>query len=200
MTDHPVLLASASAARAAMLRDCGVPIETHPANIDEAAVKAAMLAEDAPPRDISDTLADLKAQRISQRHPDRLVLGADQVLVQAGTLYDKPADLPEARAQLSALRGKTHELLSAAVIYEGGRPVWRHIGRAQLIMREFSDIFLDTYIDRHGDDLLATVGCYKLEADGACLFSRVQGDYFSILGLPLLEVLQFFRTRGVIQE
>ena len=128
------------------------------------------------------------------------MLGADQVLVQAGTLYDKPADLPEARAQLSALRGKTHELLSAAVIYEGGRPVWRHIGRAQLIMREFSDIFLDTYIDRHGDDLLATVGCYKLEADGACLFSRVQGDYFSILGLPLLEVLQFFRTRGVIQE
>lgn len=199
MTD-PVLLASASAARAAMLRDCGVPIETQPARIDEAAVKAAMLAEDAPPRDIADTLADLKAQRIAQRNPGRLVLGADQVLVQAGTLYDKPADLDEARAQLSALRGQAHELLSAAVIYEDGRPVWRHIGRAQLIMRAFSDAFLDAYIDRHGDDLLATVGCYKLEADGACLFSRVQGDYFSVLGLPLLEVLQFFRTRGVIQE
>lgn len=199
MTD-PVLLASASAARAEMLRNCGVPIEPHPARIDEAAVKAAMLAEDAPPRDIADTLAELKAQRIAQRNPDRLVLAADQVLVQGGTLYDKPADLDEARAQLSALRGKSHELLSAAVVYEGGRPVWRHIGRAQLVMRDFSDAFLESYLSKHGDDLLATVGCYKLEADGPCLFSRVQGDYFSVLGLPLLEVLQFFRTRGVIQE
>ena len=197
---QPILLASASAARADLLRNCGVPIETHPARVDEAAVKAAMLAESAPPRDIADTLAELKAQRIAQRHPDRLVLGADQVLVQDSTLYDKPTDLDDARAQLSALRGKAHELLSAAVIYEAGRPVWRHIGRAQLVMRDFSDDFLETYISRHENDLLATVGCYKLEADGPCLFSRVQGDYFSVLGLPLLEVLQFFRTRGVIQE
>ncbi|MSU90676.1 septum formation protein Maf [Rhodobacteraceae bacterium 2CG4] len=195
-----LVLASGSAARAAMLRACGVPLRAQPARVDEAAVKAAMLAEDAPARDIADTLAELKAQRVAQKHPDGLVLGADQVLVQGGTLYDKPADLDAARAQLQALRGKAHELLSAAVVYEAGRPVWRHIGRAQLVMREFSDAFLDAYLDRHGDDLLATVGCYKLEAGGACLFSRVQGDYFSVLGLPLLEVLQFLRTRGVMQE
>lgn len=181
-----------------MLRRNGVPLEVIPARVDEAAIKAALLAEEAPPRDIADALAEMKAYRIAQRHPTRLVLGADQVLVQGGRLFDKAPDIEAARAQLIDLRGKTHELLSAAVIFEDGRPVWRHVGRAQLVMRDFSDAMLDDYILRHGDDLLATVGCYKLEEDGASLFSRVQGDYFSVLGLPLLEVLEFVRTREML--
>lgn len=198
MTNPSFILASGSTIRADLLRANGANPVVVPTRVDEAALKDAMLAEDAAPRDIADALAEMKARRVALKHPQALVLGADQVLVHDGDLVDKAPDLQTARAQLTRLRGSVHELLSAAVIYEDGRPVWRHIGRAQLVMREFSDSFLDDYIDRHGDDLLATVGCYKLEQDGPSLFSRVQGDYFSVLGLPLLEVLQFLRTRGVV--
>ncbi len=159
-----------------------------------------MLAEAAPARDIADALAELKAHRVAARLPERLVLGADQVLVCDGRLFDKPRDLDEARRQLEALRGRSHELLAAAVVFEAGRPVWRHIGRAQLQMRPFSDAFLDAYLRAEGCDLLATVGAYRLESGGAQLFSRVQGDYFSILGLPLLELLGFLRSRGICSE
>ncbi|NNU79096.1 septum formation protein Maf [Halovulum dunhuangense] len=200
MTESRLVLASRSAARAALLRANHVDFEVVPARVDEAAVKEAMLADGAPGRDIADALAELKAQRVASRHPHRLVLGSDQVLVSNGRLFDKPATLEEAREQLLALRGTTHELLSAAVVFEDGHPVWRHVGRAQMIMRPFSDDFLERYILRHGDGLLATVGCYRLEEDGASLFSRVQGDYFSVLGLPLLEVLHFLRTRGILTE
>lgn len=200
MTDPALVLASASQIRAALLRSAGVAVEIHPARIDEDAVKRAMLLEEAPPRDIADMLADLKSRRIADRFRDRLVLGVDQVLVCGDRLFDKPEDVVAARRQLAELRGKTHSLLSAAVIHESGRPVWRFIGRAEMTMRPFSDAFLDDYVDRHGHDLCATVGCYKLEEDGAALFSRVSGDYFSILGLPLLEVLAFLRTRGLARE
>ena len=193
-----LVLASGSTARAAMLRAAGVPFDIAPVSIDEDGLKAAMLAEGVAPRDIADTLAEMKAFRAAQRHPDALVLGADQVLVHRRDLFSKPRDLDEARTQLLALRGQSHDLLSAAVIFEAGRPVWRHMGRAQLIMRDFSDAFLDSYVARNGNGLLATVGAYKLEGDGANLFTRVQGDYFSVLGLPLLEVLEFLRTREVI--
>ncbi|WP_112320856.1 Maf family protein [Oceanibium sediminis] len=198
MTKPDFILASGSAVRAQLLRTNGAAPLVVPARVDEAALKDAMLSEQAAPRDIADALAEMKARRVAMKHPEALVLGADQVLVHNKTLIDKPTTLDEARAQLKTLRGSAHELLSAAVIYEGARPVWRHIGRAQLIMRDFSDSFLDAYIARHGNGLLATVGCYKLEEDGPTLFSRVQGDYFSVLGLPLLEVLQFLRTRGVV--
>lgn len=195
-----LILASASPIRAQLLRENNVPHQVLPARVDEAALKAALLAENASPRDIVDALADLKARRIAERNASDLVLGVDQILMFNGRLIDKAPDRATLRAQLISLRGQAHELLSAAVIYEATRPVWRHISRAQMIMRSFSDSFLDDYLDMHGDDLLATVGGYKVEADGPSLFSRIQGDYFSVLGMPLLEVLQFLRSRGVVPE
>ena len=196
----PLILASGSEARAAMLRAAGVSVEVVPARVDEAAVKAGLAAEGAAPRDVADALAELKARRVAARLPGTLVLGADQVLVCECRLFDKPASPEEAREQLAFLRGRTHELLSAAVIFEAGAPVWRHIGRGVLHVRPFSDAFLDDYVARHGAALCETVGAYRLEAEGAQLFSHVQGDYFTILGLPLLEVLGFLRTRGMILE
>ena len=196
----PLILASRSVGRATALRQAGVPFEIIPAAVDEAAAKAGLLAEAAPARDIADALAELKAQRVAGRHPDRLVLGADQVLVCGGRIFDKPRDLAEARIQLAALRGQRHELLSAAVVFEDAAPVWRHVGRAELTMRPFSDAFLDAYIEEQGSELLATVGAYRLEAGGAQLFARVDGDIFTIIGLPLLELLAFLRTRGVCRE
>lgn len=195
-----LILASASQIRAQMLRDAGVAVETVVARVDEDTVKASMLADGAPARDIADALAEMKARRVAMKYPDAFVLGADQVLVCEGKLFDKPTSLTSARAQLQALRGKTHELISAAVIYADGEPVWRHIGRAQLVMRPFTDAFLNEYVETQGEDLLTTVGAYKLESVGAQLFTRVQGDYFSVLGLPLLEVLGFLRTRGICIE
>lgn len=193
----PLVLASRSPARAAMLRAAGIAIDLVPARIDEPAITASMYAEGARPRDIADMLAEMKARRVAQRLPGRLVLGADQVLVMEDDMFVKPRSLTEARAQLDRLRGRTHELLSAAVVFEAGAPVWRQIGRARLTMRSFSDAFLDDYLAAEGDALLQTVGCYRLEGRGAQLFIRVEGDYFSILGLPLLEVLSFLRTRGL---
>jgi septum formation protein len=196
----PLILASGSAARIAMLRAARVPFETMPAPVDEAAVKAAMLGEGASPRDVADALAELKARRVAARAPGALVVGADQVLSCDGRLYDKPCDPAEARDQLVALRGRTHELHAAAVVYEDARPVWRRVGRAQLTMRPFTDAFLDGYVAAQGAALCETVGGYRIEAGGAQLFARVQGDLFIIMGLPLLELLAFLRTRGVVPE
>jgi septum formation protein len=195
-----LILASRSTGRAALLHQARVPLDVVPAGIDETALKEAMLAEAAQPRDIADALAELKARRVAAKHPDRLVVGADQVLVCEKRIYDKPRDRAEARAQLAALRGRRHELLSAAVVFENATPVWRHIGRAELTMRPFSDAFLDGYIEEEGADLLATVGGYRLEAGGAQLFASIDGDIFTIMGLPLLELLAFLRTRGVCRE
>jgi septum formation protein len=196
----PLILASRSEPRAKVLRDAGVPVEIVPAAVDEAAIKAAMLAEGAPPRDVADALAELKAQRIARRLPGRRVLGADQVLVTDGRIYDKPADRMEARAQLASLRGRRHELLSAAVVFEDAVPVWRHVGRAVLTMRPFTDAFLERYLDEEAEAVTHSVGAYRIEGRGAQLFSGVDGDLFTIMGLPLLELLGFLRTRGICIE
>ncbi len=183
-----------------MLRAAGVAIEIEPARVDEAAVKAAMAAEGAPALDVADTLAEMKAMRISHRRPGALVLGADQVLVCEGRLFDKPDSRETAAGQLKKLRGKPHDLISAAVVARDGAPIWRHIGRARLTMRPFSDTFLKTYLDEVGEAATWSVGAYQFEGRGAQLFSRVSGDYFSILGLPLLELLGFLRMQEVLVE
>ena len=195
-----IVLASASAVRANLLRNAGVEVTVEAARVDEAAVKAALLAEGAPPRDVADKLAELKALRVGTRHGSALVLGADQVLVHRGEILDKPTSLAQARAHLRRLRGERHELVCAAVVVLQGAPVWRHIGAARLTMRPFSDDFVDRYLGNIGEQALTSVGAYHLEGLGAQLFARVDGDYFTVLGLPLLEILGFLRARGVLGE
>jgi septum formation protein len=195
--EKTLILASGSSTRAELLGAAGVPAEIDPPRIDEVEVKAALRAEEASPRDVSDTLAEMKAVRVSHRHPGAYVLGADQVLALDGEILDKPRDLAEARRQLLRMRARRHTLLSAAVVARNGRPIWRHVGQARLAVRAFSDGFLDDYIARHGEALLDTVGAYRLEAGGVVLFDRIEGDHFTILGLPLLELLAFLRLHGV---
>ena len=195
---EPLVLASASATRQRLLAAAGVPFEAVPVRVDEAAIRRSLEAEGANPRDIADVLAEMKARRIGERHPDRMVLGCDQVLDHRGKVLGKPATRDEAKAQLLALRNDRHSLLSAAVIYDGGRPVWRHVGVARLVMRDFSDGWLDTYLDRNWPGLADTVGGYKLEEEGVRLFARIDGDHFTILGLPMLELLSYLTVRGVI--
>lgn len=194
-----LVLASTSAARRAMLSNAGVPHEAVAPRVDEDELKLALKAEGASPRAVADALAETKAVKISQRTPGALVLGADQILaLPDGTMLDKPSDRAAAAAQLRSLRGIEHRLISAAVIAENGSPVWRFVDTAALQVRNFSDEWLDTYLDAEGDVLLGCVGAYRLEGLGAQLFARVRGDYFTVLGLPLLAVLDYLRLRGVI--
>lgn len=196
--DSKVVLASASQWRAAMLENAGVSVAIDPAHIDEDEIKISFAAENMPPEAAAEALAELKAMRVSPRHPDALVIGADQMLECGGKWFDKPADMDAARAQLKSLRGKPHYLMSCAVIVKDGQRLWHHIDKARLDMRDFSDAFLDAYMARCGSEICQTVGGYRLEAEGAQLFSRIRGDYFTILGLPLLPVLDYLRTHGLL--
>lgn len=193
-----LLLASSSQIRLSLLQNAGVPTTAHPARIDEQAIRQSLAAEDAKPRDLADTLAELKARKIAQRHPQALVLGCDQVLALNELVYAKPANLDEARLHLTQLRGKTHHLYSAMVLYDQGEPIWRHIGTARLTMRDFSDAYLQEYLDRNWPAIATSVGGYQLEGEGIRLFSAVEGDYFTILGLPLLPLLAYLSLRGFV--
>jgi septum formation protein len=194
-----IILASQSASRKALLEAAGVPFTAEAAGIDEEAVKQAMLAEGADGRQLADALAEMKAVKISRRHPDALVLGCDSTVSAAnGDLIDKAATRVESAAQLAALAGTTHKLTSAAVVAHGGVPVWRHVDTAKLTMREFSDSFLQSYLDAEWPAIGGCVGGYRLEGRGIQLFSRIEGDHFTILGLPLLPLLDWLRVRGVM--
>lgn len=195
-----LVLASGSRTRAAMLEQAGVPAILDRPLVDEDEVKAAGRAEGVPADAVAEALAELKAQRITRRHPGALVVGADQMLDCEGRWFDKPADRAAARAQLLDLRGKTHQLVSCAVVVRDGERMWHKTDSARLTMRNFSEAFLDDYLDRVGDDVLHSVGAYQLEGLGAQLFHRVEGDFFTILGLPLLPLLGFLRVHGVGRE
>lgn len=195
----PVVLASASPTRLALLRNAGVACEAVPAPIDEEELKTAIKAEGADASALAEALAAIKAQAVARRFAGRLVIGADQVLECDGWLWDKPADRSAARAQLLALAGRMHMLVSAVVIFEDGREVWHHVGRARLWMRPFGGEFVDAYLDAAGDDVLGSVGVYRLEGFGAHLFARIEGDWFTILGLPLLPLLDYLRVRQVVR-
>jgi septum formation protein len=196
--DAPLLLASASAIRHQLLVAAGVPVAVRAARIDETTVRDALLAEGAKARDIADALAEMKARKVALAQPGALVLGCDQVLDCDGTIWGKPATPDAARTQLATLRGRTHRLLSAAVLYERGEPVWRFVGEARLTMRAFSDAYLDDYVSRTWDSIRHSVGGYKLEEEGVRLFSDIQGDHFTILGLPLVPLLNYLGLRGHI--
>lgn len=196
MTPH-LTLASASAARAAILNAAGLRVLQVPARVDEEAIRASLLAEQAKPHDIADALAEYKALKVAAKS-DGLVLGADQVLSCQDRLISKASSKDELATQLRFLRDRQHSLHSAAVLYERGKPIWRHVAEAKLTMRNFSDSFLDGYLSRNWPDVSGCVGGYKIEGEGVRLFSRIDGDHFTILGLPLLPLLGYLAIRGII--
>lgn len=195
---RPIILASASEIRLQLLMAAGLEVTARPARIDEATLRQSLEAENATPRDIADALAEMKAARVADRQPDGLVLGCDQVLEFRHQVWGKPETVEQARNQLLELRGKTHKLLSALVLYDAGAPVWRHVGEARLTMRVFSDSYLEGYLSRNWPSVAQSVGGYKLEEEGIRLFSAIEGDHSTILGLPLTPLLTYLGTRGFI--
>ena len=196
-----LVLASQSAARRTMLDAAGVEHEVIAAHVDEDAVKATFAAEHRSPRDTADALAELKALRVAARAPDALVLGCDSVVaLDDGTLLDKPFDRDDAERHLRLLSGKRHRLYSAAVMVEQGRPVWRFVDKAVLHVRLLSDAFIAEYLTAEWPAVAGCVGCYRVEARGAQLFSRIEGSHYTVLGLPLLHTLDYLRTRGVLTK
>jgi septum formation protein len=194
-----LILASQSAGRIAMLRAAGVDVQSCPAHVDEDSIKAALIQSGAKPRDIADALAEAKALKISRKQPTAMVLGCDQILLSAeGKIYDKPQNKDEARAHVAELSGASHKLISAAVICEQGAHVWRIVDTAQMTMRALSAEFIDQYVDEYWDEIRHCVGCYRIEAEGAQLFANVSGSQFTIIGMPLLPILDYLRVRGLL--
>ena len=194
-----IILASQSSARRAMLTAAGVAFDAVSAAVDEESAKAALLSEGLAARDMADALAEMKAIKVSSGDGQALVLGCDSVVaLEDGAMLDKPRDRAEAATHLRRLSGKRHELVSAAVIAEGGRPVWRVVDRAKMHVRPLSDAFIEQYLDLEWPDIAGCVGCYRIEGLGAQLFSRIEGSHFTVLGLPLLPVLDYLRVRRVL--
>lgn len=200
MTSPPLILASGSPYRRKMLEAAGLSFRVVPADVDEAALKRklATVAPKPDPAAIADALARAKAEAVSIVHPDAVVIGADQVLALGDELFDKPGDLAAARVQLERLRGKTHRLVSAVVLAQAGKVLWTHVGEAVLTMRSFSPAFLDDYLTKAGPGLCQIVGAYEIEGPGIQLFERVEGDHFTIIGLPLVPLLAGLRSHGAI--
>ncbi|MDB2474656.1 Maf family nucleotide pyrophosphatase [Amylibacter sp.] len=194
-----IILASESKIRSKLLLQAEVNFQSIVAKIDEDTIKESLKNEGAKPKDISDALAEYKAMRVANNFPTDIIIGCDQILVCNNEIISKARTLNEAKETLKLLRGKSHQLLSSAVIYDNNKPVWRTTSRAQLFMRDFTDEYLEYYIKTSGTDILSSVGCYLLENNGVNLFNRIQGDYFTVLGFPLLEVLDFLRKRELIK-
>ncbi len=199
-TYSEVILASGSAARRSMLEAAGVAFRVVPAEVDEDEIRRAYTANDpdGTPTGVSRVLARAKAEEVSRRFPAALVIGADQVLELGREIYNKPADMTAARRHLRALSGRTHRLLSTVSLAETGHETWSYLDAASLSMRDFSDDFLDGYLARTGDRICACVGAYELEGLGVQLFESIEGDYFTILGMPLLKLLAELRQRGAM--
>lgn len=195
-----VVLASASAIRAVVLRQSGVRFTVDAAAIDETEIKRSLRGEGADAGIAAETLAGLKASRVARHHPDALVIGADQILVCDDAWFEKPVDATAARRDLTALRGRSHWQVTSVCVVRNDTLLWHHTESARLVMRDFTDDFLDYYLRDSGDTVLDCVGAYRLEGLGAQLFSKVEGDYFSILGLPLLPLLDFLRGHGAVAE
>lgn len=196
----PVILASGSEIRAKLLSQAGLHFEIQIPRVDEQMIKESLIAEGAPPRDIADALAEAKARKVASKYSEAMVIGCDQVLDFKGELLSKPKTPEEALDQIKAMRGERHTLLSAAVIYHEGKPIWRHIGQVRLRMRNASDEYISNYVDRNWHSIQHSVGGYKLEEEGVRLFHSIEGDYFHVLGMPLLELLAFLTLRGVIEQ
>ena len=193
-----LILASGSEIRARILANAGLQVQIVRPRVDENALREGMLLEKASPRDIADALAEVKALKISLKYPDAYVLGCDQILDYQKKILTKPENIEQAREQIALLSENTHRLSSAAVLYHQGSPIWRHVGKASLTMRRLSDTYIDKYVERNWPDISTSVGGYKIESEGIRLFSRIEGDYFTILGLPLLELLSYLMMKGVI--
>lgn len=196
MTAPDIILASQSQVRARLLTNAGVRFEAMRPSVDEEEVKLSLKAQGTGARKLADALAEMKALSLSRRFPDALVIGADQVLECEGRLLDKPSSMEGVTEHLEFLSGKTHRLLTACVVARQSEPIWRHLACPKLTMRQLSSDFIDQYKERNGDKLMSSVGAYFLEEEGVQLFEKIEGDFFSILGLPLIELLDLLRRYG----
>ncbi len=193
-----LILASQSPFRRMLMENAGLVFEAEAARIDERAVEAALAARNPSPQDVAKTLAIEKARDVSARHPGALVIGSDQTLSLEGLVFHKPADLAEAKSHLASMSGRTHSLNCGIALVRDGETLWSHVSVAHLTMRLLSESFIDRHLARVGEKVLASVGAYQLEGEGVQLFERIDGDYFTILGLPLLPLLAKLRDLGAI--
>ena len=194
----PIILASSSPFRRMLLTNAGIRFESESASVDERAIEETLQGTGAGPDDVALVLAEAKAQDVGERNPASLVIGSDQTLSMGDEIFHKPPTMDAARRQLLRLSAKTHQLNSAVVLVRGGTTIWRHVATASLTMRDLDPGYVGRYLAAAGEEVLASVGAYQLEAQGVQLFDTIEGDYFSILGLPLLPLLSELRRLGAI--